>query len=185
MVIVGFDPGGSTSGWAVLSVGGHPAQPVAEFLAKGAVASDGPSLDAFFASCDPFNVAAGRLVAVEKNEGIAFGSKGAGIVPHLIACARADGLICENARAHGVHVVSLPRRRMAQHVCRDKSAPDRVVKAAIHLYVRGWPAKSNVHERDAAGVALAAVVARARGRRARQLAARPVSKAGVSAAGRG
>ena len=154
-VIVGFDPGSTRSGYGVIDVGGTEAQPVMTFLAMGDVESTGSAIDAFFARCDPFNTAAGKIVGVEKTEGVVYGLKGAGIVPNLISCARADATICENARHRGVQVVELTAKRWRQCVCGKNNANDGEVKVCVSRLIRGLPTRSNVHERDALGVAIA------------------------------
>jgi hypothetical protein len=39
-----------------------------------------------------------------------------------------------------------------------ESTPDQQVKEKLHLYIRGWPARSNVHVRDAGAAAYMALV---------------------------
>jgi Holliday junction resolvasome RuvABC endonuclease subunit len=158
MVVVGFDPGGERSGWAALEISGSAAQPRAAFLGTGDVESTGPALDVFFASCAPLARYPGRVVAVERTKGKAYSDKGAGVVPHLIECARADSMICENARVRGLRVVQLPAVEWRRHVCGRHDPDDALVKVTILRFVAGWPSRSNPHNRDAAGVALAAAM---------------------------
>jgi Holliday junction resolvasome RuvABC endonuclease subunit len=155
-IAVGVDAGSYTSGVTVLAISGTRLNPIATFVWTGEVESTGPAFDAFFARCLPFQQAASKFVAVEKTQGVAYGAKGAGIVPHLISCARADAMICENARHLGVLVVELTAVEWRKQVCGRPNAKDSQVKTAIAQLVRNWPRVSNPHHRDAAGVALAA-----------------------------
>ena len=155
---MGFDPGSTRSGYGVIGAGGTAAQPTFSFLGCGDVESSGPALDAFFARCEPFQVAAGKTVAVEVTQGRIYGDKGAGIAPDLLACARADALICENVRWRGVDLVTLPAVRWRKAVAGNGHASDRILKIAIGRLLRGMPARTNVHNRDGLGVAIAAAM---------------------------
>lgn len=154
-VVIGFDPGSEWTGYGVIDVAGTAAQPTFTFVDAGEIESTGPAVDAFFTRCDPFNLSAGRTVGVELTQGVVYGKKGAGIVPHLISTGRADSMICENARWRGLDLVMLPAVRWREAVCANAHADDPLVKVWIHRLVRKLPKQSNKHKRDALGVAVA------------------------------
>ena len=164
-MIVGLDPGGATSGYGVLHVGGTPAQPVFRCLSTGEIESSGEALDRFLNRCDPFNAATARIIAVERAGGHAFApGRGGARVAALLAASEIAGLFIENARARGCDVVPLTARQWRHVVIGDPSPEDSSIKIVIHRLVRGLPTLTNNHNRDALGVAVAVALG-ARGAR--------------------
>jgi Holliday junction resolvasome RuvABC endonuclease subunit len=164
-VIVGLDPGGAQSGYGVLDVGGTPAQPVFTCLATGEIESSGEALDAFLSRCDPFQLAAGRIIAVERVGGHGFApGRGGARVASLMAASEIAGLFIENARGRGCDVVPLTARQWRHVVVGDPSPEDATIKIVIQRLVRALPKLTNSHNRDALGLAVAVALG-ARGQR--------------------
>lgn len=75
------------------------------------------------------------------------------------------GLLAGVARSQGVRVATPSAHEWRSSLCGTRMATDAQVKQMVRLRCPSWPAKSNPHERDAAGVALwagLAAVAKAR-----------------------
>lgn len=73
--------------------------------------------------------------------------------------AEADGMCCRVLEPTAAEIRSTIGVRFgAQRGRGMKLTVDQQVKAKIHLYVRGWPARSNVHVRDAGAAAFFALV---------------------------
>jgi Holliday junction resolvasome RuvABC endonuclease subunit len=153
-IVLAFDPGSTWSGYGVLRVEGSRACPETFFAECGEIESTGEAadvfLDAFLARWQGIEITA----AVEWTRGVAFETK-KGIVPSLIECAQADATLRENLRRRPMTLVRLTALTWRKHVCRNPSAPDPVVAAWLPRFVRNLPAVTNVHERDALGLAVA------------------------------
>ena len=79
------------------------------------------------------------------------------VVVSLMACARLGGRIEERASTLGLPcvVMDASESRRAFGIRGDgETAIDRSVKATVDMHVRGWPKRSNSHNRDAAIAAL-------------------------------
>lgn len=149
-VILGLDPGSSSTGWALVDTRGGAGRPIiTTYLDAGAVASTAEMVAGLLSMYSP------DAVAVEKLEGIAYASKGPGIVAGLVSSAHAAGVIVGVASALGHHVEQLTARDWRRLVLGQPAATDQQIARVIPTLVRGWPKRSNVHERDAGGVALA------------------------------
>lgn len=101
-----------------------------------------------------------HVVGIERPRGIAYGSKGAGIVPHLMDAAHAAGVaegIVEARRRRGDNVLawrSFPATEWRHRIVGKPSATDAEIANVIPRRVVDWPSRSNNHERDAAGAAV-------------------------------
>lgn len=81
------------------------------------------------------------------------------VVVSLMACARLGGRIEERASVIGLPCVVMDAsesRRAFGIRGDDETGIDRSVKAMVEMHVRGWPKRSNSHNRDAAIAALVA-----------------------------
>lgn len=153
--ILAFDPGSTRSGWCL--VVSNDARPVVvDFVAAGEVDSTSPEVCALLGELQP------GVVAVEVLRGIAYPAKGAGIVGNLASASFAAGLIaglatpvCDEA------VVEMTAREWRGSVLGKPNASDQAIAVVVPRLVRGWPKRSNVHERDAGGLALAVAWRRA------------------------
>ena len=147
MIVVGTDPGTSSTGWARVTVEGGGRLPVVvTYVDAGNVESKPSTLAPLLRGAD--------IVGVECLEGIAYPQRNAGIVTHLIASAEVAGIILGIACARGMRTMRMPAKTWRGLVCRKPNASDAVVKNVVLRIVRGLPKTTNVHQRDALGVAL-------------------------------
>lgn len=159
--ILGFDPGSHQSGYALIDVRGGIGMPItATFIGGGVVVSTETPVRELLASMNP------NVVAVEWVQGISYGAKGGGVVPHLIASAAVAGGIEWVALGRGIRTVRLPARDWRRTLFALPHASDKDIAHRLPgLFAAGWPKKSNVHQRDAAGCALACAWSLMAGRR--------------------
>ena len=151
MIVLGFDPGSRSSGWARLDVRGcAPAPVVPTFLEGGEVESD------FFAVGALFRATSSDLVAVEWLEGIAYPIRNPGIVAQLLASSAAASRIETLARVAERKTSRVPAVKWRHLLCGRGNADDKLVKLAVERLVYGMPPRSNVHVRDAVGCAVGA-----------------------------
>lgn len=149
MIITAFDPGTNESGWCTIDTRGGAGTPItATYLDAGNVPSTPGELALVVQTQRP------DVVAVENLAGFAYGTKGPGVVAALISSAHAAGLIVAVAWAAGVPVVQLTARDWRTLVLGNGSATDQRIAQVIPALVHGWPTRSNVHTRDAGGLAL-------------------------------
>lgn len=156
-VIVGLDPGTNSTGYCIIDTRGSSPQPITcTFLDSGNVASTGDSFTDLFIErlsllrTDLSNV----TVAIEVLAGIAYAPKGGGIVASLIASSRIAGLIAGLVYGRA-RIFEMTAREWRGHVLRKPQASDQEIARVIPGLVHGWPKRSSVHVRDAAGVAIA------------------------------
>lgn len=163
ITILGLDPGSKQTGYCVLGANLSRGALMLSRIVAGTIGNEGMAewiydeawmreTDSGFAQPDL------SIIAIEKLEGIAFGPKGAGIVPHLISASNAAGV------AKGAAQLLATRGQLAIHeasartwrsaVVGKANASDAGIKVAIQRLVPNWPKVSNSHERDAAGVAI-------------------------------
>lgn len=150
MMVLGFDPGSSHTGWCAIDVRGGGTLPVeATYFDAGTVPS----------ACGDVALLLRRypeVVAVEKLAGYAFGAgKGPGVVAGLVASSWVAGLISALAWSEGLATEEMTAMEWRKRVLGKPSASDQQIAVAIPAAIHGWPKRSNVHVRDAAGVALA------------------------------
>lgn len=149
MRVLSFDPGSTKSGWAELDVADAFGPIVLRYVAAGEVPSTRDAVRDLIVNSEA------EIVAVEKLAGIAYQTKGAGIVSALIASSNVAGMIAALAYAEGRQVVEMPAVEWRRMVCGKPNASDKIIKDVIPRLVRMWPRRSNCHERDAAGLAIA------------------------------
>jgi Holliday junction resolvasome RuvABC endonuclease subunit len=148
-VILAFDPGSNESGWCLVDTRGGAGSPItATYLDSGNL----PSKPADVAHL--LRVEKPDLVAVEDLRGFAYGSKGPGVVAALISSANRAGGIEWLSWALGIAIVEMTASHWRQIVLGNGSATDERIKTVIPRLIHGWPARSNVHTRDAGGLAL-------------------------------
>lgn len=144
LVVLGIDPGSRAHGWAVLVVGPHSAR----------------YLDGGHRECSAADLVR-RTIRVECRGPLDLVAVEVPAVLHHLPAVRQVLLTAVSAGAAlgaadcfdrlNVRVNPADWRR---DVCGHGSARDSTVKDAIDRLVTGWPKRSNVHIRDAAGVAL-------------------------------
>lgn len=148
-MVIGFDPGVRAHGWSLIDVT-IPTAPI--WFAHGHTARFESVFDYLEASGLAQYV---RLVAVERAPAVAFAEANV----HAMATAWAGGMIFGFARARGYAVHSMTpnewRHALVGSYKRGENI-DAKVKAALLTFVRHYPRRSNVHQRDAGGVAVVA-----------------------------
>lgn len=155
-IVVGLDPGTNSTGYCIIDTRGSAPQPIAcTFLAGGSVESNGSALTGLFMSLRGLGTDIGdATVAIEILAGIAYAPKGGGIVASLIASSRIAGLIAGLVYGRA-RIFEMTAREWRGHVLRKPQASDQEIARVIPGLVHGWPKRSSVHVRDAAGVAIA------------------------------
>ena len=154
MNLLSLDPGPTSSGYARVRLVG----PRVTYVSSGRVSSDLNQLERLF---DPELDA----VAVETPKGYVFSpARGA----QLLATARIAGALAWMAQARHLRLVELSAGEWRKALCGRATADDHRVADAVAANVIDCPAKSNVHVRDALGLALVAAwqLAGSLGRRA-------------------
>lgn len=159
MIVLGLDPGSLRSGYSIIhATGGHGRPIAASFLRGGEIESEPEAWrETVRSTIHTAHIYSSSLcVAVEWVEGIAFPAKGAGIVPHLVSSAAVAGGVAWMALAMGVGVRKISARDWRRTLFAKPQSSDQEIKAKLPgLFQSGWPKRSNVHVRDAAGCALA------------------------------
>jgi len=145
---LGFDPGSESSGWAFLRA--HGQREPALYVGGGTIASKRYDIAKLIVGLRP------DLVAIEWIEGMAFAGKTPGVVPALLASAAVAGGIEWCAIGTGHNVIRMPARLWRHQVIGRPSASDAMIKETLPHLLTGLPKRTNVHVRDACGVALAA-----------------------------
>lgn len=182
MILVGIDPGPTTSGYAILHLEGalSPGRaPRLSYGAKGEFDSDDTaSLRRAIVEVPSMAYGtAANVVVIERLEGYTYpgrsfvasraiaetvrmGERIRGRAIALLSDAHARQAAA-NAVVFGRDVRRVPvvadvvARAARATVCGKGSAKDRTVKTCVERFIAGWPKRSNVHERDAALVAMA------------------------------
>jgi len=157
-VVLGLDPG-STIGVCVLDVGAHQASLVSATCwnedADEILSSKLREL--LWQSPRP------ELVAIERVYDVHGSARmGSSYAQGLALSNWIGGLLAGVARSQGVRVVTPPAGTWRKALCGSPRATDAQVKQMVRLRVPDWPARSNAHERDGAGVALWAGLGAAR-----------------------
>jgi len=154
MMVLGIDPGARASGWALLDfsilmapvwIGAGTTDDVAELF----------ELRHFVRmAIEHFDARRNLLVVVEEARGRVYAERGGGA--HLIASSWAGGDAHGFARGRGYPTIKLGvnewRTAFVGHSKRGDNV-DHKVEASLRAFVRGMPTRTNVHMRDAAGVA--------------------------------
>jgi Holliday junction resolvasome RuvABC endonuclease subunit len=150
LIVLGVDPG-ATTGWALvkvsLSVSGS------QWLAAGAEREPSNVLSVMRGSM----LTAGErieLVAIE-TIGTVFPRArfGAGMAKDLARASRIGGELAGAAKVMGLTVAEVEAAAWRRALTGRGAPKDRLVKLALGMVIK-LPARSNAHERDAAGVAL-------------------------------
>lgn len=143
ITIIGFDPGPTETGVAVIrSVRGR-----AQFLAAMNVQSTAREfIDLEKQYCPD-------VVAIESVVGYAYEQqRSAG----LIATSRIAGLL--NGLFGHLHITEMPAKSWRKVICGRGNADDDDVKNCLPIWVSDMPVRTNVHMRDALGVAAVAAL---------------------------
>ena len=144
--VIGFDPGPTSHGWALLRV--DSGRPV--WLASGEVpAKDYATIRALIEAAD--------LVAVETPKGIPYGKdlgKIRGRSRDLLATGIEAGRLLGMASCYEVEIEQASAEEWRKAIVGKSSAADWQVKVQIRQRVMAWPLRTPVHARDAAGMAL-------------------------------
>ena len=148
--ILAFDPGSAKSGWCKVAVTGvRPSLVTLSYVESGEVLSTRDAVRSLIANSEA------DVVAIEMLAGIAYPVKGAGIVSALVASSNVAGMIAALAYAEGRQVAEMTATQWRRMVIGKGNASDKAIAQTIPRLVREWPKRSNVHERDAAGLAIA------------------------------
>jgi Holliday junction resolvasome RuvABC endonuclease subunit len=151
-VTVGFDPGTNTTGWCVIGSTGNPIR--TRYHSSGMEASTAHALLCLIQRLDlayPVRL----TVAIEALAGIAYPVKGPGVVSALISSSRVSGILTGICHGRISEVSEMTAREWRGAVLKKPHASDHDIAATIPRLIEGWPKRSSVHVRDAAGVALA------------------------------
>jgi len=150
MMVLGIDPGPTRSGWALLDFT-IPSSPV--YFAAGLTESP---LGLFRELDDAGHGDRLRLVAVEQSRGRVDPLRVAAVLLTVWTGGRFIG-IAESRSLEAVALGVTEWRNALIGTPRRGDDIDENVAAFLRRFVRHWPARSNVHVRDAAGVACVAV----------------------------
>jgi hypothetical protein len=182
----GIDPGTAAIGWCDIereSAGvyrwiAHGVIEPKEIVRGGKMPIDDYGIDVFAVETPEEMHVNDVAASVNAARGRAHGSTfttspatGAGRIVQTVRClietAKLAERICGLLVQHGKPIVeptaadcrrALGVRFGAQRGKGVKLTPDQQVKEKLHLYVRGWPERSNVHVRDAGAAAFLALV---------------------------
>lgn len=166
ITILGLDPGSKTTGYCVIGASLSRGALMLSRIVAGTIGNEVMAEWIYderwmFTEIEPGSPGGCpdlSIVAIEKLEGIAFGPKGGGVVPHLISASNAAGVAKGAAQLLAtlgklaIHEASARTWRSA--VVGKANASDAGIKVAIQRLVPNWPKVSNSHERDACGVAI-------------------------------
>ena len=153
--VLGLDPG-EHIGVALLEVGARQAVP----LVLGAWAASEPPAS-LLARLREHVDHRETVVCVERVEAVHGAARmGSGYATGLCLSNWIGGLLAGFAGADGLRVVTCTAAEWRSALVGSRSPSDAEVKQAVRLRIPNWPAKSNAHQRDAAGCALWAGLAR-------------------------
>lgn len=157
MIVLGLDPGAQT-GWCVLEASGGTAPLPWQFrYVNGGSIRFELEVDSNEAKRQAgalMNRCAPDLVVVEWVAGIAFPSKGAGIVPNLISAAGVAGWLFGVAQSWCATKM-LTARQARSLVFGKSNASDVQIGLQVTQRIQNWPRRSTSHVKDAAVVAMA------------------------------
>jgi hypothetical protein len=145
MLVIGFDPGVHV-GWAVVEVQRPPVRP---HLVRTGVISGSASFSDYVLLMNAID-----LVAIEQTSGIAFAGK-KGIVANLLDCAAVHGGIARIAESLGKPIELVRAVDWRGSLLRKPNASDSDIAEWAKRNVLDMPPRTNVHTRDAIGVAVA------------------------------
>ncbi len=151
MIVLGIDPGASVTSCTLLRARLSGALALS-FYKSDEVANE--DLVGYLLECPA------HVVGIERPAGIAYGTKGAGIVPHLLDTAHAAGLaegVVESRRRQGSTVLrwlAFPATTWRRSLVGKPGPTNAEIAPVILGRVADWPTRSNNHQRDAAGAAI-------------------------------
>jgi Holliday junction resolvasome RuvABC endonuclease subunit len=145
MRVVAWDPGPRWSGWCLAEMtAASRGRPV--FVDGGKVRSIPEEIHRIIG-----RAGAGSVVGVETPTGYVHQhARGAA----LLETARVAGEIVGAARYCGHHVVEMAASSWRRALCGNGSAPDCTIARAVAMLATGLPVRTNVHLRDALGLAI-------------------------------
>lgn len=150
MKILGIDPGPAESGWMTLVKRAKGVQ----FANCGNVLS---KRDAFIELLD---VESPDVVSIERPKWQDHGKNAVAtraIASNLIETNYVVARFAEIAVARGMKLIEIPAQTWRLGLLRSRSPSDAQIKRVVVELVHGLPSRTNAHERDAGGVALAAL----------------------------
>jgi Holliday junction resolvasome RuvABC endonuclease subunit len=143
MIVMGIDPG-ATVGLCVLNLAERPTSRVWSGSSRGETAAEVLG-----------EIAIPALVCVERVERVHGSPRmGSAYAEGLVRAAWLGGEIAQWCRSRGARVVTCSAGTWRGALCGSSQATDAAIAAMVRLRIRDWPARSNAHERDAAGCAL-------------------------------
>jgi Holliday junction resolvasome RuvABC endonuclease subunit len=155
--VLGLDPGADI-GWAILDVGTSTAEPV--WTGTASARTDAEIKAAWHLLLEVIDTHHPRLVAIERVERVHGTPRmGSSYAQGLARAAWIGGGLCALVRSKGLEPVTVEAPVWRLELVGIRSATDREVKEMLSTRCPHWPARSNAHERDAAGVALFAGLA--------------------------
>jgi Holliday junction resolvasome RuvABC endonuclease subunit len=142
--ILAFDPGPSTSGWALV---GCYRIPRVDWVDGGTCLSTVSSVRELIAKYAP------DLVAVERIEGISYDRKRD---RKLFETSDAAGRMAAACEVSDVETVRLAAETWRHMLCGNGRMQDKQIARVLKTLTNRMPTRSNVHIRDALGLAIAA-----------------------------
>lgn len=154
MKALAFDPG-KHAGWAVADLAAAGARGVAvacgildRGIADGRDERVAEGIDLIARHCPD-------LVLVETVDFVVARERfGADMAGHLVRAARLGGRLFQAAIDHGFEAQEVSAEEWRRALTGTGQPENKAIAEVIRLRYANWPAKSNNHERDAAGLAL-------------------------------
>ena len=159
---LGFDPSTKGAAWALLRIGDWQHRELVRF---GIAADDNEIARVILAAVFTAREAQAPLtIGVEIPSGLHTrdikAARARAVA--LMATTRVAGYVVGAAQGMGLSVTEVKPEVWRRAIVNKAQASDAQVKLAIQTFVRRWPARSNNHVRDAAGVALFVALAGAK-----------------------
>lgn len=149
MIILGIDPGPTECGWMSLSSARDRVGPW-HFDNCGNVESKYAAIRELLDEVQP------NVLAVERPKWQDHGRNPVATRAIASNLIETNYVVARIVAMVGVIVVELPAQTWRLGLIRDRAAKDAQIKRALQALVPGLPKRTNAHERDAGGVALAA-----------------------------
>ncbi len=167
--VLGIDPGPRDSGWMLILVEqDSPRELRILHVRSGQVGSTRNNFALLISLCDSADSGKRLYVAIERPIWQDHGhdpKATRAVAANLIETSRIASRVAELAwDALGHPVIELPAQTWRNGLLGQRGAPDALIKQAIERLVHGLPKRTNTHERDAGGVAVAAARLIANGR---------------------
>lgn len=142
MIILGIDPGPTTCGVAWIDLDRYDAR----LIDKGKIDSTPDAIVGAIGKHGPLLV-----LALEQPAGYAYSLERS---RDLIETARVGGVIAGIAGSLRIEIDTATASEWRRAIVGKGNASDKLIGQVIPRQIKGWPSRSNNHERDAAGVAL-------------------------------